>query len=132
MEHREKKIDPQALRRLLQSRSPLDLPWPSDAAGDPELPVRLINQGGNQMDFEMTAAMLRSLGIPILRIYPPGRLALQVVMGFTGGGMDIYVPASLLEDAQTLLAGKGEILKETEADDPACRSTGCDRQEPNE
>lgn len=112
MEHQEKGMSREMLKFALQSRDPLELPWPVDESGEPEAPAWLVNVGGNQMDFELTAAMLRSFGVPVLRVYPQGRLSLRVVMGFTGGGMDLYVPRSLLEDARQLLAGGGEIAEE--------------------
>ena len=114
MEHQEKSMSREMLKFALESRDPLDLPWPGEESGEPEAPVLLTNVGGSQLDFELTAAMLRSFGIPVLRIYPQGRLSLRVVMGFTGGGMDIYVPRSMLEDARQLLAGGGEIAEEVE------------------
>lgn len=112
MGQRDKKLSAEALKWALSNRDPLELPWPEDAAGKPEEPAWLTNLGGSQLDFELAASMLRACGIPLLRIYPGGRLSLRVIMGFTGHGLDLYVPESLLEDARALLDGRCEIVGE--------------------
>lgn len=47
--------------------------------------------------------MLESFGIPAFKVGTQGK----VLLGFAGLGVEIYVPASRLEEAQMLLAAQG-------------------------
>lgn len=114
MEEEKRPISPEELKWVLRGRDPHDLPWPLDENGVAEEAVWLVNVRGSGIEFEMSAAMLRSFGIPILRAYPQSGRLLRVVAGYTGGGMDIYVPKSLLDDARVLYEGGGEIVEENE------------------
>ena len=50
--------------------------------------------------------MLEAYGIPCLRDYPGDGSFGKVVLGMSGQGTDIYVPESMLEEAQNLLAAQ--------------------------
>lgn len=77
--------------------------WPKDADGQPEAPVFLANLQDAGGIADMSAAMLESFGIPVLKKYREGGSAGRIVLGFSGYGADLYVPASRLEEAKALL-----------------------------
>lgn len=77
--------------------------WPTDAGGVEETPVLLTNVRGSQLDFEMTVSLLSAFGIPTRRGYPHSGELVRLLFGVTGGGMDIFVPESMLEAAQDVL-----------------------------
>ena len=52
---------------------------------------------------DITISMLESFGIPAFKVGTQGK----VLLGFAGLGVEIYVPASRLEEAQMLLAAQG-------------------------
>lgn len=78
--------------------------WPKDAYGDPEEPAFLANlreDGG--LWAEMTASRPEACGIPVLRQYPWGGAAVRLYLGTAHSGVDLYVPASRLDEARQLL-----------------------------
>lgn len=77
--------------------------WPVNENGEPDTPVLLTNVSGSQLDFEMTVGMLSAFGIPTERKYPHSGQLVKLLFGVTGGGMDIYVPESMLEAARDVL-----------------------------
>ena len=77
--------------------------WPTDEAGKPVKPVRLTTVMGNQMDYEMTVNLLQAYGVPTVRDYPNAGELAKIIFGFTGAGMDIYVPENFYEEAKGLL-----------------------------
>lgn len=74
--------------------------WPYTAAGEPEQAAKLVLQSELDANADITISMLHSCGIPAFK---DGTLG-KVIFGFAGRGVDIYVPASRLEEAQALLA----------------------------
>jgi len=86
--------------------------WPRDAAGEPEEPVFLEHITGTELDVKMAVSLLVSFGIPVLYKYPNDGEFGKLLFGFAGPGVDVYVPASRLEDARGLLSA--EILEEDE------------------
>ena len=86
------------------SRLPDDLleRWPKGENGEVEKPVFLCNCGPQDMNDELKINMLEAYGIPCLRVYPGDGSFGRVVLGMSGFGTDIYVPESMLEDAQAL------------------------------
>ena len=76
--------------------------WPKDGEGNPEEPVFLKHCSCVDLEDEMTINLLLSADIPSLRQYSDGTFG-KVILGMSGYGADIFVPASLLEDAQALL-----------------------------
>ncbi len=80
--------------------------WPKTSAGEPEKAVFLCNCKALDLRDELLINMLEAYGIPCLRDYPGNGSFGKVVLGMSGQGTDIYVPASRLEDAQNLLTAK--------------------------
>ena len=54
---------------------------------------------------EMLINMLTAYGIPAVKLYPSNGGFGKVVLGISGEGADIFVPASMHEDAVSLLEG---------------------------
>ena len=54
------------------------------------------------MSDELKINMLEAYGIPCLRVYPGDGSFGRVVLGMSGLGTDIYVPASKAEEANAL------------------------------
>ena len=55
------------------------------------------------MEMEMTLGLLGAYGIPHVAEYPNNGLFGKLIMGHPPSGMEIYVPQTMLEDAQNLL-----------------------------
>lgn len=77
--------------------------WPLDDAGQPVDPALLMTVSGSQIDYEMALAQLRSYGIPSVRDFPAAGQVAKVLFGFSGAGMDIYVPCNMVEIARELM-----------------------------
>lgn len=78
--------------------------WPRDASGTPEQPAKLTLQSELDSMADITLSMLESFGIPAFKVGSQGK----VVMGFAGLGVEIFVPASRLEEARALLAAEAD------------------------
>lgn len=78
--------------------------WPRDGQGSPETPALLCNRKNLDLGDELMVNMLEAYGIPCLKIYPGDGSFGKLILGMSGNGTDIYVPASMLEDAQALMA----------------------------
>lgn len=79
--------------------------WPKDEKGDLVKPVFFQHISGSELDVEMAANLLEAYDIPVLR-EPSGDGALgQVVLGFSGGGVDLFIPETMLEDARNVVSG---------------------------
>ena len=74
--------------------------WPKSADGTPEEPAFLTLVMDTNAAADMLCAMLRSYDIPVLRKYEAFG---KVMLGTPGGGFQLYVPASMLEDAKALI-----------------------------
>lgn len=79
--------------------------WPKDENGEFVEPARLI--GCTQMDMgdAIVESLLDSAEIPHFKRYPHYGGFGNLMLGMSAEGVDIYVPETLLEDAQTLLEG---------------------------
>lgn len=75
--------------------------WPVDEQGNREAAARLSVQWELDSMADITLSLLESCGIPAFKAGTQGK---EVLMGFAGLGVDIYVPQSRLEEAQALLA----------------------------
>ena len=73
--------------------------WPKDAGGQPEKAEKLIWQPELDGMADITLSLLEGFGIPAFKVGTQGK----VVLGFAGLGVEIYVPASRLEEAKALL-----------------------------
>ena len=79
--------------------------WPKDEEGRAEESAFLCTCGSVDLNDMLTVNMLEAYGIPCLRDYPGDGAFGRVIMGASGTGVDIYVPKSMLEVAQTLIEG---------------------------
>ena len=86
--------------------------WPRDEGGAPEQPAWLCNCKNLDFSDELTMSMLEAYGIPCLRLYPGDGGFGRLILGMSGQGSDIYVPASLLEDARQLCESRPEEPEE--------------------
>ena len=79
--------------------------WPKDAQGEPVPPAFLQHITGSQLECEMAVNLLTAYDIPVFRTFPNDGEFGKLILGFAGTGMDIYVPETLLADAQNILCG---------------------------
>ena len=79
--------------------------WPKDANGEPEPPVYLTHRSGLDMDDTALMGMLEAYGIPCLRRYPGDGEFGKLILGMSGSGVDLFVPATRWADACGLLEG---------------------------
>lgn len=84
--------------------------WPKDAAGELEAPALLKDLQDTGGIADMTVAQLEAYGIPVLKKYDGESSLGRVVLGFSGYGVSLYVPASRLEEARGLLEDAGAAL----------------------
>ena len=52
---------------------------------------------------ELTLNLLEAYGIPYVCEYPNNGLFGKLIMGYPPGGMDVFVPETMLEDAQNII-----------------------------
>ena len=78
--------------------------WPKGADGQPEKAEKLTWQPELGGMADITLSMLEGCGIPAFKVGTQGK----VVLGFAGLGVEIYVPASRLEEAKALLEAPEE------------------------
>ncbi len=80
--------------------------WPLDENGEREKAVLLKDALDNLSDADMTVSFLAAYGIPCFKHYAHEGGAGKVINGFSGYGAGLYVPASLLDEANALLEAK--------------------------
>ncbi len=80
--------------------------WPKEENGDPVAPVFLKHIGGSQMDIELTLSLLEAYGIPAVSQYPNNGAFGRVMIGHAGGGVDLYVPRTLVDEANDILSAE--------------------------
>ena len=78
--------------------------WPNDDEGNPIPPVFLIHIHGGPLDMELTLNLLGAYGVPYLTQYPNNGSFGKIIMGHSPMGADVYVPETMLEEAQDLLS----------------------------
>ena len=91
--------------------------WPRDEAGELEAPVYLCHCKSLDLDEALTMARMESYGIPCLRQYPNNGDFGKLILGVSGPGVDLYVPASLWADACELLREPNDCPPEPEPED---------------
>ena len=64
-------------------------------------------------EVDLIEQMLRAYDIPVLKMRGDYGSLGRIVFGFSGEGVDLFVPAPLLEDAQALLEPAEETNPET-------------------
>lgn len=79
--------------------------WPKDANGEPERAEKLTLQSELDSRADIILSLLEGCGIPAFKAGTQGR----VILGFAGLGVEIYVPASRLEESQALLAAPTDL-----------------------
>jgi len=91
--------------KLTWGREPRDLMehWPRQADGTPEEPVFLTDVMEADSEADLLISLLRSYDIPVMKRYERDGTLGRVVLGFSGYGARLYVPQSMLEDAQNLI-----------------------------
>ena len=93
------------------------LPWPKREDGQPVPPAFLTHLSARDLEGQIVVNMLESVGIPVVTQYPNNGDFGRVIIGISGTGIDIYVPADLLEDARGMLEGEFEEEDQLEEDD---------------
>lgn len=86
--------------------------WPKDNNGKDEKAVFLCHLGSNDLQDELLVNMLEAFGIPVLKKYPGDGGFGKVILGMSGFGTDLYVPESMLEDANNLIFNMEEPANE--------------------
>jgi hypothetical protein len=86
--------------------------WPKKENGDMIAPAFLMHAGGNPLDTEMTLSLLEAYDIPAVCQYPNDGEFGKLIIGYAAGGVDIFVPETLLEDAKDILSA--EVVDEDE------------------
>jgi len=82
--------------------------WPKDDKGENVPAAFLINIGGTQIDYDLALSVLRAFNIPYACELPGSGQFTTIYMGFSGGGMNIYVPETMLEEAENILSADTE------------------------
>lgn len=77
--------------------------WPDGDNGEPVTPVFLKHIHGGPVDMELTLNVLQAYGIPYISEYPNDGLFGKLILGYPPGGMDVFVPETMLEDARNVL-----------------------------
>ena len=78
--------------------------WPKTDTGERVEPVFLEHLTGSEGEVQMEVNMLSAFGIPVLYKYPNDGEFGKLILGFAGTGVDVYVPATMLEDARNILS----------------------------
>ena len=88
--------------------------WPNDSNGDPIPPAFLMHVGGGPLDVELSFNLLEAYGIPHVETYHNDGLFGKLILGHAPLGMEVYVPETMLEDAQNIL--NADIIENQEND----------------
>jgi len=86
--------------------------WPRDEKGEPVPPALLAHLSEANIEADIMTNMLRAFNIPVFRVYPNDGDFGRIILGFSGSGVEIYVPETMLADAQNLISA--DIEPETE------------------
>jgi hypothetical protein len=79
--------------------------WPAAEDGTPASPAFLMHAEGTQAEADLTVNLLNAYGIPATCVYPNNGEFGKIILGFPASGADIYVPETMLEDAQNIICG---------------------------
>lgn len=88
--------------------------WPTDEKGKPLAAHFVGHMREVDMEGQIVINLLTSAGIPVKLKYPNDGSFGRVILGFSGTGVEIYVPEIMLEEAKGLL--EGEIIEEEAQD----------------
>ena len=89
--------------------------WPKNENGEPIPPVYLKHISGGPLDMEIALNLLDAYGIPHVSEYPNNGEFGKLIFGQAPSGMDVFVPETMLEDAQNVMSAK--IIEDEEAED---------------
>ncbi|NLT15153.1 MAG: hypothetical protein GXY05_12505 [Clostridiales bacterium] len=90
--------------------------WPKKENGEMITPAFLMHAGGRPLDAEMTVSLLEAYGIPVVCQYPNDGEFGKLIVGRATGGVDIFVPETLLGEAKDIL--DADIVEDNEAREP--------------
>ncbi|MGM9619255.1 MAG: hypothetical protein ACI3W8_05430 [Oscillospiraceae bacterium] len=88
--------------------------WPVGADGEKEPAAHLLDTQDSGGAADMIVSLLESCGIPVMKRYENEGAIGRVVLGFSGFGVSLYVPASRLEEAQEILNAPAQPGEEEE------------------
>ena len=77
--------------------------WPKNEDGESVPPVFLKHISGGPLDLELSLNLLNAYGIPHVSQYPNNGSFGKMIFGMPPSGMEIFVPETMLEDAQNIL-----------------------------
>lgn len=72
-----------------------------------------LTSASNSIEADVLEALLESNGIPVLRKFREAGGYLEIYMGGSNFGVDLYVPSKLLETAKGIISTKPEMFEET-------------------
>ena len=87
-------------------KKPDSIDWPKDDNGEPVAPAYLKHISGGPLDLEVAINLLRAYGIPYVSEYPNNGEFGKLILGHPPSGMEIFVPETMLEDAQNILSAE--------------------------
>ena len=82
--------------------------WPKNEDGSTVSPAFLTHCSPLDLDAEMVQSMLEAYGIPSIRHLPGDGQFGELILGMSGGGIDILVPETMRDQARQLLKGEPE------------------------
>jgi hypothetical protein len=86
--------------------------WPLDADGERVPAARLAHSQVEAFESDITRNMLEAYGIPTLTRDTGGGFIGEMIMGVPSYGVDIFVPSTMLDDAQALLSAEAQTSQE--------------------
>ncbi len=78
--------------------------WPRDEKGEAVKPALLAHLSDSNIEAGIMTNMLRAYGIPVFLSYPNDGEFGKLIMGFSGSGVDICVPETMLDEARNLIS----------------------------
>jgi hypothetical protein len=85
--------------------------WPEISGGEMVPPVFFRHIHGGPLDMELTLNLLEAYGIPTVCRYPNNGLFGKLIVGYPPGGMDVFVPETLLNDARDIFSAEANFLE---------------------
>ena len=78
--------------------------WPKKEDGGPVAPAYLKHISGGPLDLEVALSLLDAYGIPHISEYPNNGAFGKLILGHPPSGMELFVPETMLEDAQNIMS----------------------------
>ena len=88
--------------------------WPKHADGTPEQKALLCTETDVPGNMAIFCSMLESFGVPFFTRRMGAAEYMNLLVGRSGTGAEVYVPKSRLEEARELLAAPPVFEEETE------------------